>query len=108
MASWYEPWWTYDPSAAGPWDALYRGFNLFEAGCWFLFASLVARRWWSYRRSGWELLYAGAFAAFGWTDVLEASSQSAPLVLVKGLILAALIVLRNRAVRTWYAGARLF
>ena len=105
---WTEPWWTYDPEQATFWDEIYRGFNLFEAGCWFGFGALVLCRWLRRGRSRWELAYAAAFIAFGLTDVREAAVQSAPLVALKGAILAALLVLRRQSLRVWHPGTRLY
>jgi hypothetical protein len=103
-----DPWWTWTPETAGPGDYLYRGFNLFEAGCWFVFAGLVIRRWGRCRRSNWEVLYALSFAAFGLTDVAEAYQQTAGLLGIKGLVLAALVVLRAYIRRCCYPGSRIY
>ena len=108
IALWTEPWWTWNPETAGTWDRLYRAFNLLEGAAWFVFAGLVLRRWIRFRHSPLETLYAAAFAAFGATDLLEASQQSAPLVVVKGGILVALLLLRQVVRKWWYPANSLY
>lgn len=103
-----SPWWTYDPQRAAWGDLLYRGFNLFEAGCWFVFAALVLRRWMVHRRLPLELGYAALFVLFGLTDLHEAWQQSAGLVLVKGIILLLLLLTRRRVMSQGYPDARLY
>ncbi len=103
-----RPWWTYEPSTATVWDQLYRGFNLFEAGCWFVLAGLVLHRWMRHRRSGTEWVYALVFVLFGLTDVREAWEQSAGLVLVKGIVLVVLLVLRRQVMQRCYPAARVY
>lgn len=105
---WPQPWWTWNPETAGTWDHLYRAFNLLEAAAWFAFAALVLWRWTRFRHSPLEMLYAATFAAFGVTDLLEASRQSAPLVLVKGGILVALLLLRQVVRKRWYPANSLY
>ena len=103
-----HPWWIYDPDATGRWGLAYRWFNLFEGSVWLGFAVLVIGRWVKWPRSVIEVGYAVAFAAFGMTDIWEAYEQSAALVLVKGVNLAALLALRRRVMRRWYPVSRLF
>lgn len=108
MPSLTEPWWTWDPGSATTFDRIYRGFNLFEAVIWFLFAALVLARWRRTPHSWLEVLYAAAFAAFGVTDILEAWRQSARLFAIKGLILAMIIALRAIVLRRWYPTSRAY
>lgn len=108
LRSWLlDPWWVWDAATAGPGDVAYRAFNLAEAGAWFVFAALVLARWRRNRRSGLEIAYALAFAAFGLTDVREAWEQSASLFAVKGLVLAILLSLRWLLHRRHYPLSRL-
>lgn len=69
-------WWEWEPSTATEWDRCYRGFNLLEGICWFVFAALVLKRWFRNRRSRWEWVYSAVFVAFGLTDFREAYAQS--------------------------------
>jgi hypothetical protein len=103
-----EPWWSWNPETAGTLDHVYRGFNLFEAGAWFVFAALVLARWRRNRHSFREVAYAAAFVAFGLTDVAEAYRQSPGLVAIKGVILTALLVLRAQVIRRWYPTSRVY
>ncbi len=105
---WLTPWWVWQPDTAGIGDRVYRGFNLLEGLIWWGFGGLVLRRWYWQRRSIGEWSYALAFAMFGVTDWREAYAQSAPLILVKGVVLVWLLVLRHRATRVWYPGAKLY
>lgn len=105
---WFLPWWIWQPETAGIGDWSYRLFNLFEGVAWLVFGALVLFRWHRNRRSPWEWAYALAFAAFGLTDVREAYAQSLGLVLVKGIVLIWLLLMRRRAMRVWYPGARVF
>jgi hypothetical protein len=102
------PWWVWDAESADPGDYVYRWFNLLEAGAWFVFAGLVARRWIERRQSMLEPLYAIAFVAFGLTDVAEAWQQSLPLLALKGVVLAVLLFLRHRVRRQWYPNSRIY
>ena len=106
--AWLDPWWVWQPDAAGFGDLLYRGFNLLEGLVWMGFGGLVLLRWFRRRRSLWEWGYAVAFALFGLTDFREAYAQSAPLVLIKGCVLGGLLAFRYRATRVWYPGAKLY
>jgi hypothetical protein len=103
-----EPWWTWNSGTAGTLDRVYRGFNLFEAGAWLVFAALVLARWRRNRHSPREVAYAAAFVAFGLTDVAEAYRQSAMLLAIKGVTLAALFVLRAQVIRRWYPASRVY
>jgi len=103
-----RPWWTWNAETAGVWDSVYRGFNLSEAAVWFLLAALVLRRWIRFRQSPLEGLYAAAFAIFGVTDLLEASQQSAALVAVKGIVLAAVLILRGIVRSRWYPASSFY
>ena len=101
-------WWRWDPGTAGLWDRVYRGFNLLESITWMVIAILVAVRWFRNRRSSGELVYAFVFLLFGLTDLREAFEQSLGLVLVKGGVLASLLILRHCSVRRWYPNRRLY
>ncbi len=104
-ALWSEPWWTFDQQVASFWGHLYRGFNIFEGIVWVVFALVV---FWRYLRRGqsfWEIVYAIAFLLFGLTDFREASTISAPLVLVKGIILILLLRLRHFVIKNCYTNA---
>ncbi|WP_437203332.1 hypothetical protein [Planctomicrobium sp. SH664] len=103
-ALWLEPWWRYDPATAGGWGKLYHGFNLFEGGVWLLLGGLVLLRGRANRKSRLELAYAGLLWVFALTDFREAFEQSAPLVLVKGLVLMLLWSLRRCVTATCDAG----
>lgn len=105
---WFQPWWIWQPETAGFGDWAYRVFNLFEGLAWFVFGVLVLHRWYRHHRSHWELAYAMAFFAFGLTDFREAYAQSLGLILLKGGVLIWLMLMRQRATRFWYPGARVF
>lgn len=105
---WTRPWWTWNPATAGAWDRLYRTFNLLEGTAWFVFAGLVLWRWTRFRHSPLETVYAATFALFGATDLLEASQQSAPLVVVKGIVLVSLLLLRRIVRGRWYPASSLY
>jgi hypothetical protein len=49
-----------------------------------------------------------AFVAFGITDYYEAYAQWLGLLLLKGVVLMWLLLMRRRAMRDWYPGARVF
>ncbi len=98
---WTDPWWVYDPDSVGVWGEIYRSFNLFEGIAWVVFAILVTRRYFQRGKTRWEIVYAVAFLLFGLTDFREAYVQSAPLVLVKGVILVILLQLRRYVIQTY-------
>ena len=50
-------------------------------------------RWWSNRKTPFEIIYAGVFALFGITDLFELFDLTVWLWLVKALVLAALFSL---------------
>lgn len=104
-ALWREPWWTFEPETAGFWGQLYRGFNIFEGTVWIVFALIVSWRYLRRGQSSWEIVYAIAFILFGLTDFREAAVQSAPLVLVKGIILILLLRLRHFVIKNCYTDA---
>lgn len=105
---WFHPWWVWQPEVAGIGDWSYRVFNLIEGLVWLVFGALVLLRWYRNQRSLWEWAYALSFAAFGLTDFREAYSQSLGLILIKGGVLIWLMLMRRRAMRVWYPGARIF
>ncbi len=104
-ALWSEPWWVFDPETAGFWGHLYRGFNLFEGTIWLVLAVIVFRRYLQRGQSEWEIAYALAFFLFGLTDFREAAVESAPLVLVKGIILILLLRLRQFVLKSCHPNA---
>jgi hypothetical protein len=105
---WFRVWWKY-PNPTDPWFSIpHHVFNLFEGGCWVIFAGLVLWRFGRFRRSRGEILYAVAFFTFGLTDFREAHVLQSWLVWVKLLNLIALVWLRSIAIRRWYPGSRLY
>ncbi len=108
---WFETWWSWARSDSEPYlwtDLACRGFNFVEAAAWFVFAGLVARRWWHLHRSRLELVYALAFVLFGVSDLIEAWRLTSWLLWWKGANLAALFWLRRTVLRQHYPEARLF
>ena len=65
-------------------------------------------RWYRHRRSPWEWGYALAFITFGITDFCEAYAQSLGLILIKGAVLVWMMLVRHRATRVWYPGAKVY
>lgn len=102
---WTKRWWSYQPGTG--WD-VYHAFNLFEAACWILFGLLALIRFARFQRSSLELLYGGAFLAFGVTDIVEAWSLPTWLIWAKGVNVAALYWLRRRVMRDHYPTSKLF
>ncbi len=101
-------WWAYNAGEGSLGGDAYHYFNLCEAACWFCLASAVLARGAKNRRSLLEPLYALAFLAFGATDVLEASSLTSWLILLKGANLIALLWLRAVVIRRFYPDRRLY
>jgi len=92
---------------ADPFAASYATLNLVEAAFWFGIAAWVVRR--HIRRGGgrWNWAYASAFVAFDASDVVESIAVTPGLIVIKGLILAAIIALRLVVVRRYYPGAKM-
>ena len=107
-AEWFKPWWVWQPETAGIGDWSYRAFNLLEGLAWLCFCGLVLYRWYRHRRSPWEWGYALAFITFGITDFCEAYAQSLGLILIKGAVLVWMMLVRHRATRVWYPGAKVY
>ncbi len=101
-------WWSYGRQPPSALDVIYRTFNLCEGAVWMVLGVLVAARWRRFRHSAWEFMYAAAFGLFGVTDWIEASYLPTWLILVKGLVLAALLVLRWHVLRRFYPTRRLY
>lgn len=102
---WTTPWWTYDPWTSGPWGMAYRWFNIAEGCIWIGCAVFVVRRWLKGGRGWLDVPYALLFLMFGLTDFREASVQSAPLVLVKGILLLGLFLLRRHLLPRYTPGS---
>lgn len=98
--------WQFPAARPALFDVGYRGFNLLEAGVWWLCAALVAWRWKRHRRSPLEPWYAVAFLLFGLTDLREAYRLDPPLLAAKLIVLLALGWLRSR-VRPLYPESRM-
>jgi hypothetical protein len=64
----FRTWWTYGSGNPDWFEIPYHFFNLFEGLVWLALSALVLARHTRYRRSGVEIVYAGAFFAFGLTD----------------------------------------
>ncbi len=89
--------WAYD---ADDWLAVgYSALNVAEAIAWFVIAAWVARRAWRDPKTPWEWAYALAFVAFGVSDVWESYRVPIWLIAAKGVILAAILLLRLRVKR---------
>ncbi len=90
----------------GNWfDVAYPAFNVVEALCWFGVALYVVRRAIKHNGSRFEFGYASLWFVFGLTDLREAYAQQIGLIAFKGLVLAALLLMRRRIIRR-YPGAR--
>lgn len=85
---------------------LYVGFNAVEALIWFSLAAFVWVRWAKNQRSALEHLYAISFVVFGLTDLLEMDHYTASLLLLKGFVLATILLCRH-LVLMHYAGRRI-
>jgi hypothetical protein len=88
-----------DFSALTAFGLAYVGFNGLEAVAWFVIAAWVIVR---DRPDGPQLIeiaYALAFVAFGLTDVAEILALPIWLLIAKGAILIAIVVLRRRVIR---------
>ena len=108
---WAETWWSWDRPANLPLtfqDVACHYFNLFEATVWFVFAVLVAHRWWVYRRTSLEVVYAAAFVLFGLSDLVEAWNLTSWLLWWKLINLIVLFRLRNFVLKEHYPGQRLY
>jgi hypothetical protein len=105
---WFRVWWRY-PQPTDPWFSVpYHAFNLFEGACWVVIGVLVCRRYFAFRRSSLEMIYALAFVSFGLTDFREAYVLESWLVWAKLLNLIALLRLRSVVIKRWYPGSKLY
>jgi hypothetical protein len=77
---------------------------LFEAGIWFIMATLVLKRYLRCRHSSLELGYSLAFLTFGITDVREAWVQQSWLIWLKLVNLIVLLWVRRVVIRRYYPG----
>lgn len=91
----------------GFWVGAYWWFNIVEAILWCGVGIYILNRYLSYKKSYWELAYAGLFFIFGWTDIREVADLPVWLLLFKGLVLAGIIVARFYLVRNFYHGSKL-
>ncbi len=99
-------WWEYQPGSLL--SEVYHFWNIVEGVAWFVFAGLVAARWFRFRKSWLEVAYAVAFVAFGVSDFREAYRLESWLLLVKGANLFVLLWLRSMAIRRWYPGSKVY
>jgi hypothetical protein len=106
-----ETWWRWNRPASEPLmvnDYACHYFNFVEGTAWFVFAGLVLRRWWRFRRSPLEIAYAVAFLLFGISDFVEAWALTSWLLWWKLVNLVALFQLRVIVLRRFYPDRRLF
>jgi len=91
----WREWWRYRPGADW-YQQPYHWLNLIEGAIWLGVAGWVLIRWRRERRSSWlEPLYTLSFILFALTDFREALAVHSGLILLKGFILAAILILRN-------------
>lgn len=95
-----------DWTSAGWGQQLYVGFNAVDALIWFSLAVFAWVRWAKNRRSSLEHLYAVSFLGFGVTDLLEMDRYTASLLLLKGFILATILLCRQLVLKH-YLGRRI-
>ncbi|HEY3965743.1 MAG TPA: hypothetical protein VGM05_14390 [Planctomycetaceae bacterium] len=103
-----ETWWRYDPLEQSAHSIFTHWFNLFEGVAWCVFAVLVLRRYWKFRRSSIEIVYAAAFLLFGLTDFREAFCVQSWLLWIKLVILVALFCLRRVVMRRFYPESKVY
>ena len=77
------------PNLTG-WNMYYVVFNNIEGVLWFCFAVYVLFRYVRNRKTGYEILYALSFFAFGLTDLIEAWGMTLGVLLLKGVCLLAI------------------
>lgn len=95
-----------DWTSTGWGQQLYIGFNAMEALIWFCVAVFIWVRWAKNRQSAIEHLYAISFVVFGLTDLLEMDHYTASLLLLKGFVLATILLCRHLVLKH-YAGRRI-
>ena len=94
---WQEVGWT---------QKLYVGFNAAEAILWWSLAIFVWIRWGRNRQTPLEHLYAISFVVFGLTDVLEMDRYTVGLLMLKGFVLASILLCRHLVLKQ-YPGRKL-
>jgi hypothetical protein len=107
----FETWWSWSRPTNEPYtwmDIACRDFNFVEALAWFVFATLVLRRWFRHRHSQLELWYGAAFVLFGVSDLIEAWLLTSWLLWWKVSNLIALFWLRRTIMRRFYQDARIY
>ncbi len=107
MTTWpLKIWWAYADAPASTFSQVYRAINLVEGSIWCVLAALVLLGFVRHRKSGLELLYAGAFLTFGASDFREAIALETWLILAKGVNLIALVWLRRKVLMRYYPTSR--
>lgn len=101
-------WWRYADAGDPLFREAYHYFNLLEGLAWLVFGGAVFARYLREGKSWIEIAYAATFVAFGATDFREAWALESWLIWIKAALLAALLLLRNRVLRAFYPGRRLF
>ncbi len=94
--------WRYSATEPTPYQPIYRSINAVEALIWLGFAVAVLYRNRRHRKSSVELVYAGLFFIFAMTDVREAFVVQPWLIVFKGLVLLALLVVRQKVRNKYY------
>jgi hypothetical protein len=105
---WSRTWWSYGRDAELPYSTAYHTFNLIEGTAWLVFCGLVLVRYYRFKNSRLELLYALAFFTFGLSDFREAYCQQSWLIWLKGINLAALLYLRHLVITRFYPLSKLY
>ena len=100
-------WWIYDPAATDDFSAPYHRFNLVEGAAWFVVAMLIVWRYFGNRKTWGEWLLAGAFVAFGCSDLCEAYALTSRLIVFKAVNLAVIIWLSVVVLRRHYPRGRI-
>ena len=98
-------WWTYDSEEPFGFSACYHWFNIVEGLVWLVFAALVLLRFLRNHQSRIELCYCALFAAFGFSDLVEAWQQSSWLIWFKLFNLYGLVRTREHVMRCHYPEA---
>ena len=75
---------------------------------WLALSGLAVRRFFKYRHSPIEVMYAVAFFTFGLTALREAYGLQSWLILLKTANLVVLIWLRAIVIKSFYPGSKLF
>ncbi len=104
----FRTWWTYRSGNPDWFEIPYHFFNLFEGMIWVILSIQVLVRYIRHRCSAVEIVYAGAFFAFGLTDFREAFSLESWLIWIKAANLLALIRLRSIVIKRHYPASKLY